>query len=182
MWVFGYGSIIWRPDFDWVERRAGYIEGWKRRFWQHSTDHRGVPEQPGRVVTLVPEEEVDCWGIAYRVDPGARERIASKLDVREAGGYRRHRVDVRAERGDGQIIESALMYIATPQNPHFAGPAPIEEMARQVARASGPSGPNTEYVFELAAALREHGAVDAHVFELERAVRRYVEGTDGASR
>ena len=92
-WVFGYGSLIWRAEFPFAEREPASIRGWKRRFWQGSTDHRGIPGAPGRVVTLLPDQQSRCWGMAYRLDETSRERVMEQLDVRERGGYQRHDIE-----------------------------------------------------------------------------------------
>ena len=172
LWIFGYGSLVWRPDFPYLDREPAFIEGWTRRFWQGSTDHRGVPGAPGRVVTLVAESRAVCWGMAYRIGQGDAEAVLAHLDYREKGGYRtdRTRLHFSAGRGTTPGIEG-LLYIATPENPNYLGPAPADAIARQVRASHGPSGPNDEYVLRLAEALRGIGAEDAHVFEIERLVR-----------
>lgn len=172
MWIFGYGSIIWRPGFDFVERREGYVEGWKRRFWQGSTDHRGVPEAPGRVVTMLPEEQARTWGAAYRVEQVEWERIVSRLDHREKGGYEQHSVRVLTPENPERQIKDALVYVATPDNPEYLGPAPDEVIIRQIIRSHGPSGANIDYFRRLSAAMRDMGVEDAHILELERTLKR----------
>jgi glutathione-specific gamma-glutamylcyclotransferase len=175
-WVFGYGSLIWRPAFRFEERRPGWIEGWVRRFWQGSTDHRGVPGVPGRVVTLVASPGSRCAGVAYRLPDGEREAILAHLDDRERGGYARHVVDVHIARdaGPGRAAHSttipALVFIVTEANPEYLGPAPVLEIADQIRRARGPSGPNVEYALRLAEALRALDAEDSHVFEIAEAL------------
>ncbi len=177
LWIFGYGSLIWRADFPYAERRPAAIAGWVRRFWQGSTDHRGVPAAPGRVVTLVPRAGATCWGMAYRIAASEREQVMAHLDYREKGGYRIERVGLafghpadegaRGEPGDAE----GLVYIATPDNPNYLGPAAPAAIARQVRQSVGPSGPNDEYVLRLAEALRAIGARDDHVFAVERHIR-----------
>jgi cation transport regulator ChaC len=166
LWIFGYGSLIFRPCFDHVERRTAVIAGYARRFWQGSFDHRGVAGAPGRVVTLIEDESAHCWGVVYRVAERLGEAVLRELDQREKGGYERRRV--RACFGsDGADGVDALTYVAPPGNRNYLGPADLDAIAAQVRTARGPSGPNDEYVLGLAGALRALGAEDRHVFELE---------------
>lgn len=166
-WLFGYGSLVWRPDFPFRNARDGYVVGWTRRFWQGSHDHRGVPGAPGRVVTLVREPKAICWGRAYEIDAPVWEQVARGLDHREKDGYVRHRERVRFEGGDE--VE-ALVYVATPDNPSFLGDAPFEALVAQIRSAVGPSGTNVDYVLELSRALRAMGAADPHVDAIAEAL------------
>ncbi|KAF1040307.1 MAG: Glutathione-specific gamma-glutamylcyclotransferase [Herbaspirillum frisingense] len=161
VWLFGYGSIIFKADFPYLERRPAHITGWARRFWQGSHDHRGTAEAPGRVVTLVPQADAVCAGMAYLITP----EVFAHLDHREKNGYLR--LVTQIDFGDGEKAEG-LIYIASEENAAFAGPASELDIARQIARAAGPSGRNSEYLLMLAQALRELGTEDAHVFEIEK--------------
>lgn len=161
VWVFGYGSLIYKADFPYLERRRARIHGWTRRFWQGSHDHRGTPDAPGRVVTLVPATGDECLGVAYRVAPD----VFRHLDHREKNGYARIAIDFRFD--DGVCVQG-LVYVAAPENAAYLGPAPELEIAQHIADAHGPSGSNRDYLVQLAAALRELRADDAHVFAIER--------------
>lgn len=169
LWVFGYGSLVWRPSFPFVERRAARVRGWTRRFWQGSTDHRGVPGAPGRVVTLLREAEAICWGVAYRLAAEQMDEVMAHLDWREKGGYQR--VDEQLELLSPSATARGVIYVATEANPNYLGPASLETIAAQVMRSEGPSGPNPEYVLRLAEALRAMRAEDPHVFALEALLR-----------
>eukprot|EP01098_Paradermamoeba_levis_P003845 TRINITY_DN1695_c0_g1_i1.p1 TRINITY_DN1695_c0_g1~~TRINITY_DN1695_c0_g1_i1.p1 ORF type:complete len:188 (-),score=38.03 TRINITY_DN1695_c0_g1_i1:176-688(-) len=130
-WVFGYGSLIWRPAIPFCQRVVGCVKGWKRRFWQGSTDHRGVPGNPGRVVTLVPSEtpendeadgtdaftETHTWGVAYKVLEKDREEVLAYLDYREKGGYEKISVDIFSHPSDlHPMLTGVFMYLATNEN------------------------------------------------------------------
>ncbi|MGE0325693.1 MAG: gamma-glutamylcyclotransferase [Polyangiaceae bacterium] len=172
VWVFGYGSLVWRPAFEHIERTPGYVRGYSRRFWQGSTDHRGVPGAPGRVVTLLPGPPDEAvWGMAYRLHAESTEEILGALDVREQGGYERLELDVQVP-GDPRGSVRALTYVATPENSNYLGPAPLEQIAAQIIKSHGPSGANIDYVLELERALCELGAEDEHVRELAARIRR----------
>ncbi|MEL6760163.1 MAG: gamma-glutamylcyclotransferase [Myxococcota bacterium] len=156
LWVFGYGSLIWNPDFPYHRRVPGTLAGFARRFWQESPDHRGTPEQPGRVVTLIREPTSTCFGLLYEVTPQHVPAVLDRLDHRERGGYRRLQVVVTSEIGE----ISALVYLATEDNPHFAGPASNTELVSQISAARGESGDNIDYVLELDAALARYGVIE----------------------
>lgn len=173
-WVFGYGSLVFRPAFSYEERALGRLDGWVRRFWQGSEDHRGVPGAPGRVATLVRAPDDAVYGMTYRIADGARAKIVDELDVREKGGYDRAVMPIHLATGS---TVPALVYWANEANPQFLGAAPLDEMAVQIARSEGPSGDNASYVFRLAEALSDLGVHDPDLDRLYRAVRDAV-GTD----
>ncbi|MGM0451238.1 MAG: gamma-glutamylcyclotransferase [Pseudomonadota bacterium] len=164
VWLFGYGSLIYKAGFDYIETRTATIQGWKRRFWQGSHDHRGTPEHPGRVATLIADESTSCTGLAYRVTPDVFEQ----LDVREKNGYLRLIRPLML--ADGDEVEG-LVYIASEDNAAYLGPAPETAIAQHIRSSKGPSGPNSEYVLELAKALRRLGIDDPHVFAIEENLR-----------
>ena len=165
VWLFGYGSLIYKADFPFIERRFATIHGWSRRLWQGSHDHRGTHEHPGRVATLVAEPDAVCAGMAYRVAPATFEYI----DFREKNGYLRHAVTL--DFGNGEHAEG-LVYIADAGNAAWLGPASDADIARHVAASRGPSGRNSDYVLNLADALRELGADDPHVSAVAAELRK----------
>ena len=168
LWVFGYGSLIWRVDFPYAERQPAYIKHYTRRFWQGSTDHRGTPEAPGRVVTLIEQTDAVCWGMAYRIAPEHRGEVLAHLDYREKGGYRRNELPLYLR---GQAPVTGITYHATEDNPNFLGAMDNLSIARQVVVSQGPSGHNVEYVLRLQEALSRLDADDPHVREIAEHVR-----------
>lgn len=160
VWLFAYGSLIFKPDFAFIESRRASVYGWTRRFWQGSHDHRGTPLAPGRVATLIAADDQVCDGMAYLITPA----VFDHLDDREKNGYLRVLAELRFDDGS---TAPGLVYIAEADNAAYLGPASIEVIARQISEAVGPSGSNRAYLLQLAEALRAMGKSDLHVFAIE---------------
>lgn len=169
LFVFAYGSLIFRPSRFFGERRGALVHGYRRVFRQGSPDHRGTPEYPGRVVTLLREDGASCGGALYTVADAQIEDALVELDDRESGGY--DRAEVHALVPGEPAPVRAVTWIAPPSNPHHLEPVPLATVAEVVRRARGKSGANVDYVVRLADALRSMGWSDPEVFALEAAVR-----------
>ncbi|TPX30118.1 hypothetical protein SeMB42_g07971 [Synchytrium endobioticum] len=200
MYIFGYGSLIWKVDFPFEFKTSGYVKGFKRRFWQGSIDHRGTPEAPGRVVTLIPtnewqqkyahlddthDDEDVVYGIVFKIADQDVDKVKAHLDFREQNGYSCYTVPVyhpSVHDGESPLFNQVLVYVADSDNESFVGPAPLAEMAQDIAVRSGPSGPNKDYLFGLCDSLRLVGGLDRHLRELELAVEQHVLGIGDARR
>jgi len=143
------------------------VRGWTRRLWQGSPDHRGVPDAPGRVATLVRDEGAICGGVGYCIERD-RERILAELDVREIAGFVRTILPLYDD--DGTIFAEAIVWVADETNPHFLGHASDEAIAAHVKKSHGPSGANVDYVLRLRDALRALDIDDAHVEAVSRLI------------
>ena len=160
VWLFGYGSLIYLVDFPYLESRPAIIRGWSRRFWQGSHDHRGTVDNPGRVVTLIEQADAICGGLAYLVEAS----VFAQLDEREKNGYLRVATEMTFDDGS---TATGLTYLATEDNEAYLGEASEYEIAQHICRAEGASGANSDYLLDLAVALRELGQQDDHVFAIE---------------
>ncbi|XP_010538981.1 PREDICTED: gamma-glutamylcyclotransferase 2-3 [Tarenaya hassleriana] len=182
MWVFGYGSLIWKQGFPFDECLPGFITGYRRVFYQGSTDHRGTPEFPGRTVTLEPADGEVCWGVAYKITKEKDKKDAlDYLEVREKQYDKKVYLDLFTDPNASEpAVSGMLVYIASSDkksNKNYLGPAPLEDIAKQIIKSEGPSGPNRDYLFHLEKALLQLGFEDKHVMDLANEVRRILSGS-----
>ncbi|CAG8637239.1 8681_t:CDS:2 [Paraglomus occultum] len=192
-WVFGYGSLIWKPPIAWEKRLANLIAlvvssihtVWASvdnvlstespDIYGDTVDHRGTIEKPGRVVTLIPHSEWKLlndyhehreddvtWGVAYKIPSHCAKEVKDYLDRRESG-YAIKLLDVYQKGKTPPVIKQAVVYIATTANDDYCGPAPIEDITRQIFTSR-------EYALNLAKALRDIApdAFDHHLYDLEK--------------
>lgn len=167
-WVFGYGSLMWRPEFDYVERQPATLHGRHRAFCIYSVYHRGTDARPGLVLGLAPGGAVR--GAAFRVSDADWDGVYAYLRAREqpTETYVEARCAVRL--ADGRRV-AALVFLSDRDHPQWAGALDLDAQARLIAGARGRSGPNIDYLQDLVEHLREAGARDAGMERLLAKVR-----------
>ena len=162
-WVFGYGSLIWRPGFAHVETRRARLHGFRRSLCVYSWVHRGTRERPGLVLGL--DRGGSCVGLAYRVPGELHDEVVAYLRERElvTSVYLERRLPVRLD-GGGTV--EALSFIVDRRHMQYAGALEISEAAAVVRGARGQSGPNEEYVANTIAHLEALGIRDRWLEEV----------------
>jgi glutathione-specific gamma-glutamylcyclotransferase len=170
LWLFAYGSLMWRPELDFAESRLATLRGWHRRFCLWQWRYRGSRERPGLMLAL--DRGGSCRGVAYRVAaPGLRGKVA---DVwrREmiALGYRPRWVRVETEPAPVE----AIAFVANREGGRYAGRLDEAAIAERVAAACGHIGPCAEYLLETAARCEELGIHDRHLWRLQALVAAHL--------
>ena len=170
MWVFGYGSLLWKPGFEVAESVIGRLPGYARSFCMRSIHHRGSVEQPGLVLALDPVTGTACDGIVLRVAPGTEGQTLEYLREREliSSAYVEKNLDVQM--ADGRTVQ-ALVYVIDAEHDQYCGGLPLEEQAQIIAKAVGGMGPNTEYLYNTASHLAQIGLHDASLEWLHARVK-----------
>lgn len=160
LWIFGYGSLMWRPGFAFKERVPARMIGLHRSLCVYSFVHRGTPERPGLVLGL--DRGGACRGIAFRVGESQRhETIAYLRDREQITKVYLERFRNVALLGEQQRLVRALVYIVDRSHPQYAGKLSIDEKLHHIRQAHGRSGANPDYVVATVAALEAEGCRDA---------------------
>lgn len=169
LWVFGYASLLWRPEFEAVEHRPAQVHGWHRAMRMASRINRGTPERPGLVFALMPGGS--CHGTVYRI---ARSRATDELDrlwQREmpTGVYDPRWLACRTPRG----IVQALAFTLSRRSPQHTGRLSDAQLLEILRYSRGRFGTTLEYLLETARALHERGVRDREVERMVALARRH---------
>jgi len=172
LWVFGYGSLMWNPEFDFDHRRVATVYGYHRSFCLWSRINRGTPDAPGLVLTL--ERGGSCRGIAYRLARSHDREELARLWKREMsmGSYLPRWLECRA----GTASFEAMGFVVNRRCTGYAGKLPIETIVQAISTARGKYGTSADYLFRTEAALAEHGIRDERVRQLAERVRAHQAG------
>jgi glutathione-specific gamma-glutamylcyclotransferase len=159
MWVFGYGSLIWNPEFPVAEQVIARASGWHRSFCMRSIHHRGSPENPGLVLALDADAAAHCDGVAFRVQEGAEETTLAALREREliSSAYLERWLPLALS--DGRQV-TALAFVIDPTHDQYCHET-LEDQARIIAGATGGRGPNRDYLIATARHLASLGIGDS---------------------
>ena len=162
IWVFGYGSIMWRPGFPDVDAAAALLHGYHRAFCIYSVHHRGSRERPGLILGL--DRGGSCRGRAFRVAAADAAATVAYLDERElvTHVYKRRNIPVAI---NGQRIET-VCYVADPGHEQYAGTLPVAEAAQVIRDGVGVSGDNPNYLRSTVEHLDELGIADGPIHQL----------------
>jgi cation transport protein ChaC len=165
LWVFGYGSLMWRPGFDFIEQVPARLIGEHRALCVYSFDHRGTPEKPGLVLGL--DRGGACRGIAFRVESKLRNDTVAYLRSREqtTNVYREVMRSVWLENEARQRV-SALAYVVDRGHVQYAGRLSLAEQLRYVLQGHGRSGNNRDYVLSTVTSIEAQGFRDQQLHQL----------------
>lgn len=170
LWIFGYGSLMWRPGFEFAESVPARMTGVHRSLCVYSFVHRGTPERPGLVLGL--DRGGACRGLAFRVPPDKRDTAVTYLRAREQV-TKVYREAFRNVTLSGQPVRQvpALVYVVDRSHPQYAGKLSLAEKLHHIRQAHGKSGANPDYVIATVAALESLGCRDEELHQLAERLR-----------
>jgi cation transport protein ChaC len=178
LWVFGYASLIWRPEFEAAEHRPALVHGWHRALRMRSRVNRGTPQQPGLVFALLPGGA--CRGMAYRLRRDGADAELERLWAREmpTGVYDPRLLPCRTPSG----VVPALAFTLSRRSESCMGRLADEQVLHILRHARGRYGTTLDYMCETARALRAHGVHDREIERLMGLAARHGLIQDPAAR
>ncbi len=179
LWVFAYGSLIWNPEFDFLESCRATAFGWHRSFCLKLTRWRGTREFPALMLAL--DRGGSCQGVAYRLPPRDHATQLVQLLIREIDANPPTNVPRWIGVRTGKGLQRALAFVAARDGNAYAGRLPPDRVAHVLARAAGHWGSAAQYLFRTVTMLEEHGIRDRNLWRIQSLVADEIAsaGVDG---
>lgn len=175
LWVFGYGSLMWNPEFSVAEQHLARLDGYSRSFCMWSIHHRGSEEDPGLVLALDVDPDEVCDGIAFRITKDNSKKSLENLRARELISSAYYEKICPILLSDGRKVE-AICYIIDQNHVQYCGDLDLETQAQTIAKSVGGRGPNSEYLLNTAAHMVEAGIEDHDMMWLVSRVKQLISG------
>ncbi len=166
-WIFGYGSLIWRPGFEFCSSSPARLYGAHRALCIYSHHYRGTPEKPGLVFGLVPGGS--CNGMVFEVDLANKDEVMNYLRAREQVTSVYFEVERTVRLDSGEKVRAAC-FVVNRKHPQYTGNLTAEEQLALVRDAVGDAGANRDYVLNTVAHLEQMNIVDRHLHRLAQAL------------
>jgi glutathione-specific gamma-glutamylcyclotransferase len=169
VWIFGYASLIWRPEFDAQEHRPALVKGWHRCLRMHSRVNRGTPDTPGLVFALVSGGA--CRGMVYRLPQDDLDAQFQRLWAREMplGVYDPRWLQARTRQG----VVPALAFTLSRKSPAWTGPIADQRMLDILRHARGRFGSTLDYLLKTHQALKQHEVPDREIDRLVKLAKAH---------
>jgi cation transport protein ChaC len=168
LWLFGYGSLIWKPEIEHDEERVALARGWHRSFCMKMTRWRGTKEYPGLMMAL--DSGGQCKGVAFRLVDGDRRQALDRLFRREVTlkptSYRPRLLQLATDKGPLR----ALAFVINRQGTTYAGPLSEDEVVERLATSCGHWGSGADYLYNTVKNLEARGIHDTHLWRLQQLV------------
>ncbi|MDG4874618.1 gamma-glutamylcyclotransferase [Mesorhizobium sp. WSM4935] len=175
LWLFGYGSLIWKPEIEHAEERVALARGWHRSFCMKMTRWRGTKEQPGLMMAL--DRGGQCKGVAFRLVEKNRRQALDRLFRREVTlkptSYRPRLLQLSTDKGPLR----ALAFVINRNGTTYAGPLSEEEVVERLATSCGHWGSGADYLYNTVKNLEQRGIHDAHLWRLQQLVAARIAGS-----
>jgi glutathione-specific gamma-glutamylcyclotransferase len=171
--VFGYGSLIWKPEFEFISASRGWLHGWHRSFCMHIDRWRGTRAVPGLMMAL--DSKGSCNGMIYELSDENKKAQVEKLLRREMTNKPPTNVPrVLKANMDGKMVR-VIAFTSNPDGAHFVKALPLEDVAKVLARAAGHWGTGAEYLFNTVSHLEQLGIEDRNLWKLQKLVAAEIE-------
>ncbi|WP_192180991.1 gamma-glutamylcyclotransferase [Mesorhizobium amorphae] len=177
LWLFGYGSLIWKPEIDHVEERVALARGWHRSFCMKMTRWRGTKDQPGLMMAL--DRGGQCKGVAFRLGDGDRRQQLDKLLRREVTlkptSYHPRLLTLASDSGPLK----GLAFVINRKGTTYAGPLDEDEVVERLATSCGHWGSGADYLYNTVKNLEQRGIHDRHLWRLQHLVAERIAALRG---